>query len=391
MPSTRALPLVAALVLASLGAVLVPAVAVAQQAGTVNKEAEKLRLIEEMNRLAAKNAWAGVERSYMALLDLNIDLPFDVHYMGAQSARYLGKTWEVYQRLESAKALKAQEDVVTGLQAIDEAYGRVRIKGDPRRKAALVREAMPFAPDERKSIEWAQTVVVETGSFEGMLPFGPYQIEGCPAFPGFEVKQGKEWQIVEIPKKCGQKGETIVYTGPIFVIGPAYGMTPTPEDPGDGQPHPVGISEAGVVAAAGGEVGFSKTFGVAATIGYQGLFGGDTVHGVTGWLAAAIRPGDLRIAVGPTWGYVGGGGSGVAPYWLEGKLDEAKYNRDTLHWTGHALAGGAQLTAGYGLLDFGKLQGVVELGGAWQTDSVRNYMGFGLRFGIVPMVPRFKG
>lgn len=388
-----------ALLLASMGtSTLLPSTAWALT--EVEKAAEKMRLIEELNKLAAKNAWAGVERSYMALTELRVELAFEVHYMGAQSARYLGKTWEVYQRLERARAIDATEEVVTGMDAITGAYGKVHIKGDARKRPVLDRPSMPFATDQRLSVEWGKTVVTETGSFDGMLPEGTYAIQGCFEF---EVKAGQDWTDVVVPKKCGGEAELVVYAGPIFTLGPAFGASGAPSahvEGADEQAQPESISEGGVSAVVGGEVGFTQTFAVAATVGYSGLFGAHSIHDLTGTLSAAYRPGDLRVAAGPTWGFISASGSGVYDYFYEGivpgtdnepLLDEVKYPRDNIGYSGYALAGGLQFSAGYGLMDFGKLQGVVELGGSWQTDSTRSYTSIGLRVGLVPKVPRFEG
>ena len=118
--------LVLALCLATGGSVLasslVPTVALAQ-----DKTAERLRLEEEMKRLAQRNAWAGVERKYNELLALNIDLPFDDHQVGAQAARSLGKTLEVYERLLRAQKIQASDEIIQELAAIDSQYGRVEL------------------------------------------------------------------------------------------------------------------------------------------------------------------------------------------------------------------------------------------------------------------------
>ena len=61
----------------------------------------------------------------------------------------------------------------------------------------------------------------------------------------------------------------------------------------------------GLALSLGYEVGFTRQFGVAMTFDYGGMFDtGHTVHSTTGWLAAAIRPGVARIAVGPTYGRI---------------------------------------------------------------------------------------
>ncbi|MBN2799589.1 MAG: hypothetical protein JXX28_10615 [Deltaproteobacteria bacterium] len=390
--------LLALLVAATAAPIVLPSTAYALS--EEEKIAEKMRLIEELNKLASKNAWAGVERSYMGLMDLGVDVSFDVHYIGAQSARYLGKTWEVYERLQRARAIDATEEIVSSMADIDASYGRVHIKGDARKRPVLNRPSMPFATDQRLAIEWAKTVVSETGSFDGMLPEGTYEIEGCFEF---EVQRGEEWQDVVVPKKCGGEAELIVYAGPLFVLGPGFGSSGAPSDRVEGdleQAQPASISEAGVTAVMGGEVGFTQTFAVAATVGYTGLFGGHSVHDITGTLSAAYRPGDVRVAFGPTWGFIAASGSGVYDHFYDGIvegtsnepiLDTTQYPRSSIGYSGYALAGGLQFSAGYGVMDFGKLQGVVEVGGSWQTDTTRSYTGVGIRVGLVPKVPRFEG
>ena len=117
-------------------------------------------------------------------------------------------------------------------------------------------------------------------------------------------------------------------------------------------------------------------------------FGTDTLNALNVWLAGVARPGDLRLAAGPMYQVTLGSGTGVAS-WFD--RDHAPVTNDTIGYSGLGYGGGAQVAVGYGLLDLDKLQGLVELGGAWQTDLARSYYQVGLRVGIVPMVPRFKG
>ena len=41
-------------------------------------------------------------------------------------------------------------------------------------------------------------------------------------------------------------------------------------------------------------------------------------------------------------------------------------------------------------MDFGGLQGVVELGANWSTDGTRHFINTGLRVGIMPLIERFQ-
>lgn len=372
----------------SLAGVVVQAPAYAQDAQTL---AEKHRLVEEMKKLATRNAWGGVERSYLSLVDLRLPIEFDVHFLGAEAARSLGKTYPMYRRLERAAELDPQPEVLQTIKAMEKAYGRLRIVGNPRWKAELVRPSMPFAPDERKSIEFARSILLESGNFEGMVPVGDYQVGGKT----FTVEAGTKWQEVVLERSdiAGREG-VVIYAGPILSGGYSFLTSPASDQVSDGDgvhmASPAAVSGSGVSADGGGEIGFTREFGVALTVGYRGLYGTDTFHSVTGWLATAIRPGDLRIALGPSYGLLSGSGTGVAD-WFDIKQDPAVYPVEDLAYAGRAWMGGFAGSVGYGILDVGDtMQGAIELGGAWHTDGARSYMGFGLRVGIVPKVPRFE-
>ncbi|TNE92298.1 MAG: hypothetical protein EP330_02225 [Deltaproteobacteria bacterium] len=370
-------------------ALAAPTAALAQSAD----QAEAYRLEQEIKRLADRNAWAGVERAYEDLVKLDAQVSVEIHNIGAQSARFLGKTYEVYSRLERALAIEQDEQNASDLAGIDAQYGRVRIKGDPRRRPELIRAQMPFLPDQRKSVEWAQRVVAETGSFEGMLPSGDYEIAG----KAFTVAPGAEWQDVNVSRKeataAGARGEGIIYKGPVAVLGYSFAASGEPSEakPAADVASPTSISGSGLHLEGGYEIGLTRQFGVAPVVGYRGMYsGGHTFHHFTAWAAFAFRPGDLRLAAGPAYGVIQGSGTGVAE-WFDANHDRVANPSDSIGYQGVAAGPGLKFSAGYGLLDFDPLQGVVELGGIVQTDGARTYMGFGLHIGIVPKIPRFEG
>jgi len=379
------------------GAILLaPAVAQAQSSAA-DTQAEKFRLTEEMKRLAQRNAWPGVEAKYEELLSLKVPLDFDTHRLAAQSAKYLGKTYEVYQRLERAFEVKADPDVKSEKEQIDSKYGRVKLVGNERWEVTLRRPSMPFAPDERKSVEYAIMVAKESGGFTGMLPVGHYIIgaEDAKNTREFDVKTGPDFQEIEITHDLVTSSEgLIVYHGPVAFAGYAFTATPAPTSAvltADGskmQAEPATKRGSGVAAEVGYELGFTRLFAVAVTFDYRDLFESqDQFHGYTGALYGLLRPGNLRIGVAGIYGRWGGQGSGVYTVFNNGQ--GPSYQRKDIIFDGQSWAGGAKLSVGYGLLDFDPLQGVVELGGSWQTDGSRNFFSGGIRVGIVPKVPRF--
>lgn len=377
---------------AGVGFVAAPTVALAQDASV----AEKLRLEEEMKKLAGKNAWTGVERNYEALEALKLPLSFDDYFLGAQAARYLGKTYEQYSRLELAKKLDSRPEILQEIEAIDSSYVRVELQGFEKRLVYVKPMVMPFAPDQRKSIEWASTVTSNTGSFRGMLPPGEYVVVPTPetaiddpdAFH-FTLESGtdaQQWRVIELSKKIS-KGTGLEYAGPVAVAGYNFGMSSAPAIVAANEVQPASITGSGLSLQVGGELGFNKMVGSAVTLAYDNYFGNHVGHGFTGWAALTLRPADARIAIGPTWGILATSGTGLAQD--VGSTSDA-LTAANMTYKGLSQMAGVQLSAGYGVVDLSPLMLLVEADGAWRTDGNRSFINAGLRIGIAPKVERFK-
>ncbi len=388
----------AALRLSVLGAA-VALVPVTAQAQTAEEQAEAYRLQQEIERLSQRGAWSGVETKYEALLRLGVPPTRDTHLIGAQSAGTLGKTLERYQRLRAAREIEEDQEILDNLSALDAQYGRVRFRGNPRWEVRFSRPSMPFAPDQRKSVEYAIYVLENGGEFEGMLPLGDYLLgaDDTKEQLAVTVEPGPDFQTVQILRDHASGGEGIVYHGPVATVG--YSLTSTPE-PGDvvltpgtdvHSPQPASLGGSGFGVELGYEIGPTRLIAAAVSVSYGGLYGTEDVfHQATGWAAAVLRPGDLRIAVGPTYGFITGKGTGVVESFDIGQ-DTTRNPPASTQYSGSAWMGGARLSAGYGLLDFDPFQGVVAVDGAWSTDTARSYFVFGVRTGIVPKAPRFEG
>ncbi len=122
--------------------------------------------------------------------------PAAIHFLRAQAARNLGDIRRYKSLVQRAKtALLAagrladdpQLQMSEGeLTAIDQASGAVSIAPRSKRSASakkgetvgpeLVLAAMPFAGDQRVSVERVRAKILETGSFSGLLPAGDYTL-----------------------------------------------------------------------------------------------------------------------------------------------------------------------------------------------------------------------
>jgi hypothetical protein len=183
----------------------------------VMSPAAVVQLIEEIDTLARKNAYTGVDRKYRCLEQMG-DEAFnlipkglasvtDIHLLGAQASNVLGETllyqtrllreksrlWSLKMSLEGGSYENPEMiATMTSLGKIDQllgeietTYGSVRIA--PRKKSPSKRQraqlqltpvVWPFAPTQRRSIEFADKTIKDTGSFTGLLPKGDYTLAG---------------------------------------------------------------------------------------------------------------------------------------------------------------------------------------------------------------------
>src|SRR4051812_3467159 len=93
---------------------LVAAALLVPQLAHACDEAERLRLTEEQKKLAQRNAWSGVERAYESLQATKCTLEYANFFLGAESARKLGKVYEQYDRLKQAIAVAPDVDPDSG-------------------------------------------------------------------------------------------------------------------------------------------------------------------------------------------------------------------------------------------------------------------------------------
>ena len=179
-------------------------------------EAEHLRLSGEMDQLAQRQTWQGVERKFGDLEKLGVELTYQDLLEGAYAARALGNLSDAYKRLKRAAALDSTKEVVDWMYAIDMNYGSVELIRTPKHGDVLTVSEMPFDPDQRTAVEKAVQVVSETGLYTGLLPRGSYVFCGQP----FTVQPGLAVRIEVSPKMKKTNGIVVnVQTAPTWGSG----------------------------------------------------------------------------------------------------------------------------------------------------------------------------
>ena len=382
--------------------------------------AEHRRLSEEMNRLASRGAWQGVDSRFIELMELEKKgevLTYDEWFLGAQAAQNLGKMAACRKRLEGAISQDPRDEATSWLAAIDASYGPVNLRSlDKESDAVLTAKAMPFVPDQRMAIEYAQSKLADGRAFRGLLPAGSYTLSSGAVSQEFTVAAGpgEPMQIKITPGSDGSTG-SLAYVGPRLDVGAAYTVGNTPKLDGVVQ-GPPRFAGGGARVGVGVELGLKRGFGLIAQVGYHNLFSpsdrpdvlgvpnkADSLHLGYGMLGPSLRLGDLWLHAGGVLAFGVANASGVAnadavgsqcPYggeeeacaWVSSVEEE---NREYFPWTTSLTTSGFQAGVGYALFDLGEgLQGGIGLSGGLLFDPTRSYPWGQLSFTVGPASSR---
>ena len=337
-----------------------------------------------MRKLSARNAWTGVERNFQLLLKLQDEgevLTAEDWMLGAQAARNLGNMTNCRERLAASVRIVPEREAVALLEEIDRSYGLVDLSADKGVDAVLAPAAMPFIPDQRKAIEFAQAQVGETGTFEGILPVGTYTY-GAEEFLLSAGTAAVEIELKALSGRGSSEPFSFLYVGPRLDLGGAFTMAGEPTVDA-GTSSPPGFNGMGARVAAGLEMGISPLLGFYAEVGYHGLTSSvdrsdsEQIESLgSAYSGHTIRSGFLSL--GPTlrfsdlWLNLGGTVSmGVAQVT---NTDES--DRENIMWvtSGPMATVGGQASLSYAILEVGSdLAAAVSVLGGAQHDSQRLY------------------
>lgn len=166
------------------GAEIVKPVQQKAKGGAVQKRddtaaaSEVTRLTQEITRLAQKNAWTGVERTYGQLVSYGLPIDPGVHLTAAEAARSAGNMSGYRERLELGRAADPAQ-VEAALSSIDASYGTLHVTSKKRDQVQVAWAGPPpFQPDLAAAIATAVDTANASGNFHGLVPAGAYTING---------------------------------------------------------------------------------------------------------------------------------------------------------------------------------------------------------------------
>ena len=164
-------------------------------------EAERYRLQTELENLARKNAWTGVNRVYQDLTALGLPLQLSDYMLGSQASIQLGDLLEGLKRLQLGLAAATPDDdpqsdyarAKDAANAILGRFGVVQILvGDC--VPVLILQPLPFAQDERDALNKAREQVRTSKSYTGLLPAGSYSVDTIR----FDVVAGQSMAEIKV-------------------------------------------------------------------------------------------------------------------------------------------------------------------------------------------------
>ncbi len=143
-------------------------------------QAEQDFLRRDMQRLADRGVWQGVERRYRELCAMEargVVLLAESHLVAAEAARNLGDINGLVERL--LRARDAGADVNEAVTDVLSRFGQVKLLVETRTAPTeLGVEAEPFALEARQAIAAARQALADDRRYEGYLPLGSYSLAG---------------------------------------------------------------------------------------------------------------------------------------------------------------------------------------------------------------------
>lgn len=158
--------------------------------------AEYKRIEDEMILLAKRGNWGAIERMQPRLEATGQPYTPRVLVVLAQASANRGDILATRQFVETALEAGSDDELEAWVERLDKEYSPVLLAADLPANYRLTPGQMPFQPEQRAAVTFAQQQILEQSVFEGLLPrgsyrFAPYgQTEGDGVF-ALEVRGGR--------------------------------------------------------------------------------------------------------------------------------------------------------------------------------------------------------
>ncbi len=136
---------------------------------------EYVRLAGEVEVLAKRQAWVGVERAYVAAVRTGQPGSFTLHHDGAAASWARGDATATLIRLRRAHHLREDRHVVEWMYRIEHNFGEVELQLEPGLQLTRL-DGKAFDPEAVRVVDSARAQIEATGRFQGLIPMGTYTV-----------------------------------------------------------------------------------------------------------------------------------------------------------------------------------------------------------------------
>lgn len=158
-------------------ALLVGGVASAEEPRLSPRQAQAAALRAEMDELAARDAWRGVEANYGTLLEIEpkgVRLNSTDHRLAARAALSRGDVDLALRRLGVSQETGVDTEATAIEADLLKRFAPVTLDAPDRPLLAELEASGP--EDEELAVAYAKARLLETGAFAGWIPMGMYQV-----------------------------------------------------------------------------------------------------------------------------------------------------------------------------------------------------------------------
>jgi len=160
------------------------------------EEAEYDRLVSEMTMLSKSQSWSAVNKRFIEMEKLGLEISPSELLLAAQAAQGLGNIYKAKERVMAALLQKEKKSTRKWYTQLNNDYGQVTLVAKTKGNRTLTRLDPSMDPVHGQSVAFAEAALNRKGEFRGLLPVGDYNFGGQK----FSVKSDVDIHLEISPK-----------------------------------------------------------------------------------------------------------------------------------------------------------------------------------------------
>ncbi len=142
------------------------------------EEAEYERLVSEMTMLSKSQSWKAVNKRFVEMEELGLEIGVEELLMAAQASQGMGDIYQAKERVSAALLRKEKKSTRKWYTQLNNDYGQVTLIAKSKGNRGLSRVDMTMDPIQGQAVSYAQECLGRKGEFRGLLPVGDYDFGG---------------------------------------------------------------------------------------------------------------------------------------------------------------------------------------------------------------------